>query len=201
MLSAAIALLTSLGASLIIYKPEITSEIDRAYRTENAAVIAKAEKQTDDRIDHMTASVRLQETHVDALRKQVMGMRDSTVNPASDPSIEAEQQKVAQLLTAKQQREAELATTQTRAADELAGIKSDDSSGIPGRGPRRIAAEERVKQAQTAADNAEKALAEEQGRLDELRSRLAATSGDRSHQAQSAAARPRAGSGGGEQSS
>jgi len=132
----------------------------------------------------MTASSKLQETHVDALRKQVIGLRDGAVNPASDPSVEAEQQKVAQLLTAKQQRDAELATTQTRASDELAGIKSDDSSGVPGRGPRRIAAEERVKQAQVAADNADKALADEQGRLDELRGRLAATSGDRSHQAQ-----------------
>jgi hypothetical protein len=184
LLSAAIALLTSLGACLIIYKPEITSEIDRAYRTENAAVIAKAEKQTDDKIERMTASTKLQESHVDALRKQVIGMRDGAVNPTSDPSVDAEQQKVAQLLTAKQQRDAELAATQTRAADELAGIKSDDSSGIPGRGPRRIAAEERVKQAQVAADNAGTSLTEEQGRLDELRGRLAASSGDRSRQAQ-----------------
>jgi predicted nucleic acid-binding Zn-ribbon protein len=185
-LSLGFAQLTAIFLGLILFRPDITAEIDRFYQQQNATLIASATRQVDSEIQRADDAVKGASAHAAALQQQVAAMRDGAVNPAaSDAAIQSAQQEINQLLAEKARRDAELVAAQTFAANELAGIKADPAnSGVPGAGPVRAAARERVEAATANDAAANQSLAEARARLGELRKQVASNADDRGHQAQ-----------------
>lgn len=185
-LSTAFSALCGVFMGLIIFHADIAADLDHVFQQENAALIATTTRQADAEIQRAANVAQEAGTHVAALQKQVVAMRDGTVNPAdSDASVQAAQQEVNQLLVEKSQRDTELAAAQKFGSDELAGIKGDPrNSGVRGPGPVRAAAEERVRTATANVAAASQALAEARSRLADLRKQTASTSGERGRQAQ-----------------
>ena len=183
--SIGLAQLTAIFVSLALYGPEVAGEINRQYQQQNFALIAEAKLQVDGEIRRAADAVKGQEAHLAALQRQTAAMREGSVNPsANDSSIQAQQREVDQLLAEKSQREAESAAAQTFSANELSGAKTPGNSGIVGRGPVRIAAEERAKAASARVAAADRDLTEARNRLDDLRKEMSSSDEERSRQAQ-----------------
>jgi hypothetical protein len=185
--SVALALLIGCFAGLGLFKADIRAEGDRQWQQQNSTRIEEAKLQVDGEIRRATDTVKSEEAHVASLQKSLTTMRDGAVNPAAnDVSVQAQQQELNQLLAEKSRREAELVSAQTFSSNELAGaVGNPSNTGQRGRGPVRIAAEERLKSATANLAAADHALADARARLDDLRKQTASTDGDRSRQAQS----------------
>jgi Domain of unknown function (DUF4407) len=185
--SVALALLIGCFAGLGLFKADIRAEGDRQWQQLNSTRIAEAKLQVDGEIKRATDTVESEQAHVVSLQKSLTAMREGAVNPAAnDVSVQAQQQELNQLSAEKSRREAELVSAQTFASNELAGTKgSSSNTGVSGRGPVRVAAEERVRSATANLAAADRALADARARLDDLRKQTASTDGDRSRQAQS----------------
>lgn len=188
LLSLGFAQLSAVFVALILFKSDITAEIERFYREQNRSLIASVSLQTDADIARAADVTQEANARVEALQKQVASMRDGSINPAaSDTAIQAEQAEISELLAEKGRRDTELVAAQSFAANELAGVKGDPSnSGVPGRGPVRAAAEERVRAATANDEAANQALAEARTRLDNLRKQALLSADDRARQAQRA---------------
>jgi len=185
--SVALALLIGCFAGLGLFKADIRAEGDRQWQQQNSTRIEEAKLQIDGEIRRATDAVESEEAHVASLQKSLTTMREGAVNPAAnDVSVQAQQQELNQLLAEKSRREAELVAAQTFASNEMAGaVGNSSNTGQRGRGPVRIAAEERLKSATANLAAADHALADARARLDDLRKQTASTDGDRSRQAQS----------------
>lgn len=186
LLSAGFAIISAIFAALILFQGDLSAEDDRDFLKQNTELISTVTHQVDDEIQRADGAVKDASTHLITLQKQVAAMRDGAVDPAAtSAAVQAAQQEVTQLLSEKSQRDAELVAAQTFATNELAGIKGDpNNSGQPGRGPARIAAEERVKTATANDAAAIQALADARARLGDLRKQASSNAGDRSHRAQ-----------------
>ena len=179
-LSLGFAQLTGIFVSLLIFHADIAREVDRSFQQSNAVVISAATHRVDAQIQRTTAAEQAAETRVDALEKQMTTLRNGEIDPAAaDSAVGEAQAEVRRLEAQRDRREAALRAAQNFASNELAAVKAaPGNSGVPGRGPVRAAAEERVRAATAARDDTVRELAAARARLEKLRHQ--ALSGDRS---------------------
>jgi hypothetical protein len=173
--------LKGLFAALLIFAPDVRAQIDLQWRTENAAIIASAERQVDAESQQAGDDIKTGGPQVTALQNQVTALRQQIVDPAAgDSALQAAQKDVERFTAEKAQEDQALQADQDFAADELNGIKGNrDNSGRRGNGPRYRAAEARANNAKTADDTATNALNTARARLEELTRQSGSRAGGR----------------------
>ncbi len=178
--SIALALLTGVWVGMIIFGEDIIDDIDTNWRAKNIDLINGANERVDSRIRAASNALQISTTHLSALQHQVDTAQNGIVDPASGAvGVNAEEAEFQQLLAEKSRRDAELTAAQNFASDELGGAKGPGHSGVPGDGPVRRAAVERLKTAQASDDSVTKELDAARGRLDSVRTQLASGANDR----------------------
>jgi hypothetical protein len=171
LLSIGIAQLTAIFLSLLIFGSDITARLQQANLNANAAVTSSSTALVDGEIQRARDAVNAESTQEVALATQVTALRQVQVDPsAGDAQVQLAQQVVAQLLAQKTAADQAVQQSETIASAELGGIKSPETSGIPGDGPRRQAALEAAENAKDQDQQIGAALAAAQTRLDALHS-------------------------------
>lgn len=170
-LSIGIAQLTAIFLSLLIFGSDIANRLQETYLHANTALINNATALVDGEIQQADDAVKMESGKEAALEAQVSAIRQNQIDPsAGDAQIQLAQQEVTQLLSEKTAADQAVQQDETAASDELGGIKSAGSSGIPGDGPRRRAALEAVGNAKDQDQQIGIELEAAQNRLDTLRS-------------------------------
>ena len=171
LLSLGFAQLTGIFVSLYIFHADIAHEVDRRFQQNNAALISAATHRVDAQIQRTTEAEKAAAMRVDALENQLTTMRQGVIDPAAaDSGVAEAQAEVRDLQAQRDRREAALRAAQIFASNELAGIKAaPGNSGVPGNGPVRAAAEERVQTATVERDDTVRELADARTRLEKLR--------------------------------
>lgn len=176
-LSIGIAQLSAIFLSLLIFSADIDSRLHESNLNANAALTSSATALVDGGIQRATAAVNAESTQETALATQVSQLRDNQIDPASgDTQVQMAQQAVTQLLAEKSEADSAVQQAETIASAELGGIKSPETSGIAGDGPRRQAALEAVQDAKDQDQQIATALAAAQSRFDALQSQSLARS-------------------------
>jgi hypothetical protein len=176
-LSIALAQLTALVLSLMVFAPDINARIQHDTLQTNTHLLGPATALVDGAIQRETAAVVDQTKLVNTLAQQVAALRQSSVDPAAgDPEIQEAQQEVARLAAEKAKADEEVQAAQTFADNEFGGIKGAvGNSGVPGYGLRWKAAREHVAQAKAHAEDVAKQLDAARERLDSLRAQKSST--------------------------
>ncbi|KAF2989435.1 DUF4407 domain-containing protein [Methylocystis sp. MJC1] len=168
-LSVALAQLTAVFLSLLIFSSDIDARVGADWRQANAVLVPGAAELVDSEITRATEAVNAQVERVAHLAAQVETLRQSEIDPSAAYTQPA-QQEVAQLLAQKAKAEEDLRNAEKFAADELAGIKaSPGNSGQAGSGPRRRAAMEQIGNARAHAQETARALEAARARLEAQR--------------------------------
>jgi hypothetical protein len=170
-LSLALAQLTALVLSLMVFAPDINARIQRDFLQANAHLLGPATALVDGGIERKTAAVTEQTTLVNGLAQQVASLRQSTVDPvAGGPEVQEAEQEVAHLVAQKAKADEELQAAQTFADNEFGGIRGGaGNSGVPGYGLRWKSAMQHVAQAKAHAEDIQNQLDAARARLDALR--------------------------------
>jgi hypothetical protein len=175
--SICLAQLTVIFLAILIFSPDIGERLQGKYLHTNAVLIGSATELVDGEIQRQSDAVKMETVQDDALAAQVTALRQNQIDPsAGSAQVQFAQQEVTQLLTRKATADQAVQQDETSASNELGGIKSPDSSGIPGDGPRRRAALEAVGNAKEQDQQISVELDAAQKRLDELRAQSLATS-------------------------
>ena len=164
-------MLTGIFTGLILFRADIDAVFDRQFLAANPKLIESARRHVEADIETAGDADKAARLHVAALEQQLAVARDGAIGPANyDAALRKGQNDVARAEAEKLQRDKELASAERYAANELAGAKGDASnSGVRGRGPNRVAAEERVQAARESVAAAEQAVNLTLGELDGLR--------------------------------
>ena len=171
--SIALAQITALFVSLLVFQADIFSETQRVYLQANAHLIAGATALVDSNIRRATDAVATEGARVDALSAQVTALRQNEIDPSENPQTRQAQQEVAQLLAEKTKADDAVLAAKIFATNELGGIKgAEENSGLPGNGPRHIAAMQQIRNANAFAFEAGRQLDAARARLDDLRKQL-----------------------------
>ena len=170
LLSIALAQLTAIFFSLIIFDTDIVPRIESIYQQANAPLIAATTARVDAEIQRATEAVTAASAQVDGLSAQITALRQNTIDPsANDPQLQQAQQEITQLLAEKAKADEELRAAETFASNELAGVKgASGNSGRVGHGAIYQAAVERVANAKDHAQEAARAVEAARARLDAL---------------------------------
>lgn len=181
-LFAAIRLAEAIGISqlcaiffaLILFTPDIGASIKNEWLRANATLIAVASQPVDAGIRRQTDLVNKQADVVTQLSGQVSQLQAKQVDPsAGDPQMEQAQAELKALLDQKAAADQAVIAAQQFASNELAGIRgSPQNSGKPGKGPRRAAALEQLRDVQDRAKSLETSIAAARARIDALRKQL-----------------------------
>jgi hypothetical protein len=176
-LALAVAGLTGIVFSVIVFYKDITARIDRNYLQTNSALIGEVTPIVDADIKRRTDAVATGEAQVAALAAQTSAVRQNQIDPSmSDPQVKSVVQEIDGLLAQKAKAEDAVRAAELLVSHERGGIKGPDTSGVAGAGPRYLAAQQDEANAKTHAQEIEKSLQNARGRLDTLRRQLASAS-------------------------
>lgn len=172
LLSVALAQLTAVFVSILIFQTAVSARTQFLYQRANAHLIADATALVDGSIRRETQAVAAESEQAGALARQVTNLRQNEVDPTSTPETQQAQLEVTQGLARKAKADEALRAAQIFAANELGGIKgAEDNSGLPGNGPRHMAALEEVRDARQYVAESARALDAARARLDALRAK------------------------------
>jgi hypothetical protein len=175
--SVCLAQLTGIFLAILIFSPDVGARLQDRYLHANANLIGNATTLVDGEIQQQSDAVKTETIQDTALAAQVTALRQNQIDPsAGDAQVQFAQQEVTQLFSQKAAADQAVQQAETSASDELGGIKSPGSSGIPGDGPRRRAALEAVGNAKDQDQQISVELDAAQKRLDDIRARSLATS-------------------------
>lgn len=170
-LSMGIAQITAIFLSLIIFNADLSSRLRETNMKSNALSVSAATVLVNGQIQRATEAVNAEAAQEAALAAQVTALRGNEVDPAAgDTQVQMAQQEVSQLVMQKAAADQAVQQAETTAAEELGGIKSPDSSGTAGAGPRRQADLEMVANAKDQDQQIGAALEAAQKQLIALRS-------------------------------
>jgi len=173
LLSIALAQLTAVFVSILVFQADISAETQRVYLQDNAHLIAGATALVDNDIRRASDAVSSQSARVDALSGQVTALRQNEIDPSENPETRQAQEEVAQLLVEKQKADDAVLAAKIFATNELGGIKgTDGNSGLAGNGPRHKAALQQIANAKAFAYEASRQLDAARARLDQIRKTL-----------------------------
>jgi hypothetical protein len=145
LLSAVLAALTALFLAILLFEKDITANLEQQHQRMNAPLLARITAQVDD--NHAKLKLEHEEIRkgLSTLADEEKLLRAAVVDPSGDGTeLKAALDRVAALVEAKNEAERELTAAETHAADELGGARLPGTSGIPGYGPLRRAADEKV---------------------------------------------------------
>jgi hypothetical protein len=164
--------------ALILFSHDIGIPIKKEWLHEDAALIAAASQPIDAEIRRQTDVVNKQAELVTQLTGQVSTLQQRQVDPyAGNMEMQQAEVELKALLDQRVAAGDAVAAAGLFASNELAGIKgSPQNSGKPGKGPRRAAALEQLKNAQDRANSLESDIGAARGRIDALRKQLDANS-------------------------
>jgi hypothetical protein len=169
MLSGALAQLTAIFVSLLIYGGDINSPIEKKYLEANKHLIGPATTLVEAEIQQGTESVATQSARVATLSRQVEALRNTEIDPSgNDPQVQQAQQELQQLIDQKTKADEDVRNAETSVSNELGGLKG----AAPGRGPRYRAAVEQLNNARARAQEITKQLNATRDRLDALRKKI-----------------------------
>ncbi|MEJ0047144.1 MAG: DUF4407 domain-containing protein [Rhodospirillales bacterium] len=154
--------------------------IQSQYAHNNANLISASTAHVDNEITQSTDAVNAESSREAALASQVNALRQAQIDPsANQPGMQEAQHELAQLLSEKAKADEAVRSAETLASAELAGIHTQDTSGIPGDGPRRRAAMEALTNARSDAREIAIEIESARSRIDALRTQYV-TSGQAS---------------------
>jgi Domain of unknown function (DUF4407) len=175
--SIALAQVTAVFASIIIFGGDISAESQRVYQAANANLIANTTTLVDADINRAAEAVKTETARIDALSGQVTALRQNEIDPTENSETRQAQEEVAQLVAAKAKADDAVLSRRTFATDELGGVKgSDGNSGLAGDGPRHKAAMQQIANAEQFAIEAARQLDAARARLAELRKQIGSQS-------------------------
>jgi Domain of unknown function (DUF4407) len=176
-LSIALAQLTAVFVSLLIFGADINARIEAKWRAENAPLIRAAGERIDVDIKRASDAVVAQTTQVEKLADQVAAVRQNQIDPTSnDPQIKQAEDDVRRLSERLAEADDEVRAAETFASNEFGGIRgAPGNSGQAGYGLRYRAAMEQVTNAKARARAISNELATARSRLDTLRQQLPST--------------------------
>ncbi|HEX4409036.1 MAG TPA: DUF4407 domain-containing protein [Xanthobacteraceae bacterium] len=167
--SVALAQLTAIFVSLLIFFADIEAPILDDYLKANAHLVAPATELVNATIARATSAVSNQTARVQALAGQVATTRQNIVDPSSsDPVLRQAEKEVGDLTDRNTKAEDEARSGQVFVNNESGGVKGDGNSGIPGYGPRYRSAVRQAADAKSHAQSIAVELATARSRLDDL---------------------------------
>ena len=140
LLSIALAQLTAVFVSILVFQADIAAETQRVYLQDNAHLIAGATALVDTDIRRASDAVASQSARVDALSGQVTALRQNEIDPSENPETRQAQQEVAQLLAEKQKADDAVLAAKIFATNKLAASRARMTIRVSpemGRGTRR----------------------------------------------------------------
>jgi hypothetical protein len=142
LLSIALAQLTAVFLSLLVFSADISATIQNDNLHANAHLIIDATALVDGEIRRASEEVAAESTRVAAISAQVTALRQKEIDPAAnDLTLQQAQHEVTQLLAQKTKTDDAVRASELFASNELSGIKgAPGNSGQIGDGPRRRAA-------------------------------------------------------------
>jgi hypothetical protein len=169
-----ISQLCAIFFALILFAHDIGIPIKNEWLHFNTTRIAAASQPVDAGIRRQTDLVDKQAEVVTQLTAQVSALQQRQVDPyAGNAQIQQAEAELKALLDQKVGADAAEAAAEQFASNELAGIKgSPGNSGKPGRGPRRVAALEQLKNAQDRVKSLATDIGSTRDRIDALRKQL-----------------------------
>lgn len=182
------SIMITLFCSLQVFERDITEESLRFARAENKELAVTAEGRFNRLLTDLDEDRARLAQNRDGLMAEEAQLRHRLEGGGddSDPTLRPLADALARLAAEKTEAENALRQAEERAANELGGARTSETTGIPGNGPRAQAARQRIQAARRALE----AKAQE---VDEARARLAATRdqrrGDIAQQATDAQAR------------
>lgn len=185
LLSVVLVQLMAIFLSLLLFAKDITTDLDQRYLTENRELLDRITGQTDGTITTLKAEHAEVRGRLVRLADEEAKLRQTVVDPLGEsPEARLAIDRITKLTQSKAEAERELKDAQTFSANELGGVAGvKGNTGIPGRGPVRRAAEERV----TNAEVKLKAIGQELAAADAKLAKLGETTSGASSQRRSAA--------------
>lgn len=176
-ISLVLAMLIALFCAVLLFGKDISKDIESAYQQQNARLMAAVTARIDNELKKMADAVAAATAVMTRLNDDEASLRRIIVDPAvTDAEMKLTLDRIARLEGVKRNAERALTEAEAFAANELGGIRgAPGNSGIPGSGPVRRAAEERLQAARRASENAGRELTAAQARLRELQELSAAS--------------------------
>lgn len=185
LIAAGFAQLTALLLSLILFAPDIAGDLEQRFRQHNAELFAAAATRVEREIAGTEAALDTANNRIEAMTVEMTRLRQVMLEPIIDePRLPPALERVARLEAVKSEADGELAEAELFAADELGGIRrAPGNTGIPGVGPVRAAAEERVTSTRRRAQNAAQELAAARAELREIEESVASAAAQKQEHA------------------
>jgi hypothetical protein len=179
-LSTVLAMLTALFLSILLFEKDITADLERHFQKLNAPLLARITGQVDDAIAKLKAEHEDIRKRLSTLADEEKVLRAAVIDPAGDNTeFKAALDRVAALNEAKVDAQRELTAAEKLAADELGGARISGTSGIPGYGPLRRAADEKIASARRKLQSVVQDLEEAQKHIETLRVTLRDVTGSK----------------------
>lgn len=169
-LSTPLAVLTALFFSILLFDKDVNANLEQEFQKHNQPLLARISGQVDGAIAEKKAEHEEVRKETARLNEEEKTLRATLLDPLSDVSeFKAVLDRVNKLTEAKAEAQKELVSAEKVAADELGGTRSAGTSGIPGYGVRRRAADEKIASARGKLENVTSDLEATQKQVDFLR--------------------------------
>jgi uncharacterized protein DUF4407 len=170
-ISFVLSALMAVFLSILLFETDVNRELDGMYQEQNAALFADAAGRVDERL-RKNVEIRDEiRSGITRTEQEEKDLRPIIIDPMlEEPELKVALERVARLEAAKAAADADLVKAQEFSTHELAGkVVAPGNSGVPGAGPVRRAAEERVAIATRSVEAAAEALSRAQAQVGELR--------------------------------
>lgn len=180
MLSTVLAMLTALFLSILLFEKDLTADQERQFQKVNAPLLARISGQVDDVIAKLKGEHEEIRKRLSTMADEEKLLRATVIDPEGDNSeLKAALERVPVLNEAKAEAQRELTAAEKHAADELGGARLPGTSGIPGYGPLRRAADEKIASARRKLQGVISDIEEAQKHIGTLRLSLKDVTGSK----------------------
>lgn len=169
-ISLVLAMLIALFCAVLLFGKDISKDIEAAYQQQNARLMSAVTTRVDSDLRKKADALAAANAVAARLNDEEASLRRIIVDPTvTDAEMKLMLDRIGRLEEAKRNADRTLTAAEAFASNELAGVRgAPGNSGIPGAGPIRRAAEERLQAARRAVETIGQELTAAQTRLREL---------------------------------